>query len=138
MKRLVSCSLVIVLALGVVAALSVEGQATKEAKPYKMVADLYVVMEYADDVFYKIPDKVKGGKITRVRSDAMFIAEMMNISHYSDDYAKENGWSDALDAIIEDLVALSKVAKSKDKDGVTKQHKAVEAKCDSCHEKFRD
>ena len=138
MKRLVSCSLVVALALGVIASLSVEGEATKDAKPYKMVADLYVVMEFADDVFYKIPDKVKGGKITKVRNDAMFIAEMMNISHYSDDYAKEAGWSDALNSILEDLVALSKVAKSKDKDGVMKQHKAVEAKCDACHEKFRD
>ena len=105
---------------------------------YKLVADLFVVMEFADDVFYKIPDKVKAGKVRRVRNDAMIIAELMNVSKHSEDYGKEDGWSDALTKTIDQLVELSKAAKAKDAEKVTALHKKVEASCDSCHEKFRD
>ena len=103
-----------------------------------MVADLHVVMEFADDMFYKIPDKVKAGKVRRVRNDAMMIAELMNVSIYGEDYAKEDGWADALKGTIAQLVELSKAAKAKDAEKVTALHKKVEASCESCHEKFRD
>ena len=141
MKKLIAFSLVFAAVVGFVTLLTGEGQATSvESKvaPYKMVADLDVVMGYLGDLFDEIPEKVKANRIRKIRTEAMFLAELTNVSSYSKDWREENGWSGYMKSMKSDFVAMSAAAKKKDKEKVSALHKKITGTCDACHEKIRD
>ncbi len=141
MKKIVAFSLVFVAIVGFVTLLSDEGQATSvESKmpPYEMVADLDVVMGYLGDLFDEIPEKVKANRIRKIRTEAMFLAELTNASSYSKDWREENGWIGYMKSMKADFIAMSAAAKKKDKAKVNALHKKITGTCDACHEKIRD
>ena len=141
MNRLIAIALVFTAVVGFVALLTDEGRASnveKTMKPYEMVADLDVVMGYLDDLFVEIPDKVKANRIRKVRTEAMFLAELTNVSSYSKEWREEKGWDDYMKTMKDDFMAMSEAAKKKDKEKVTTLHKKITGTCDACHENIRD
>ncbi len=105
---------------------------------YEMVAELGVVMGYVDEVFTTISDKIEADKLRSVRDDAMFLAELLNVSLYSEEWRDKEGWKKYCDSGKKDLVALSAAAKAKDKAKVASLLKKVEASCEGCHDEIRD
>ncbi len=105
---------------------------------YKMVADLHVLMEHVDDLFYGIEDLVEEKKFKKARGSALVVAEILNVSRHSEEFAKEKAWDSLCVKGTADLLEMSKAAKKKDAEAVTKLFKSAEATCDACHEKFRD
>ena len=142
MSKLISFSFVFAAIAGFLTLLTVEGQADERAspkvKPYEMVADLDVVMGYIDDIFMEMPDKVKANRIRKIRTEAMFLAELTNITSYSKEFAKEKGWAEYMNTMKADFMAMSLAAKKKDKEQVTALHKKITNTCDTCHENIRD
>lgn len=115
-----------------------DSKAKPKPKPYEMVADLYVVMGYVDDIFNEMPDKVKANRTRKVSTEAMFLAELANISTYAKDWRGEKGWLEYMTTMKNDFLEMSKVAKKKDKDAVNALHKKITNTCDTCHDKIRD
>ena len=108
------------------------------APKYTMVAELHVVMEHVDDLFYGIEDLSKAGKFKKIRQSAQIIAELTNVSTYSKEFAAKKGWADACKKAASQLMEMSKAAKAKDKAKVDSLFQAAEATCDNCHETYRD
>ena len=140
MKKLIAFSLVFGAVVGFVTLLTDEGQATSVTKvaPYEMVADLDVVMGYLGDMFDEIPEKVKASRVRKIRTEAMFLAELTNLSSYSKDWRDENGWRGYMKSMKSDFIAMSAAAKKKDKEKVNALHKKITGTCDACHENIRD
>ena len=107
-------------------------------KPYKMVADLDVVMGYIDDIFMEMPDKLKANRLRKIRTEAMFLAELTNVTSYAEEFRNEKGWSEYMESMKKDFMALHQAAKKKDKENIASLHKKITSTCDSCHEKIRD
>ncbi len=141
MNKLIAFSLVFVAVVGFVTLLTDEGQATSvesKMEPYEMVADLDVVMGYLGDMFDEIPEKVKANRIRKIRTEAMFLAELTNLSRYSKDWREESGWTGYMKSMKSDFIAMSAAAKKKDKEKVNALHKKITGTCDACHENIRD
>ena len=144
MKRTIPFLLMFAAVAGLLVASSLDSRAGAQSKddpkvkPYKMVAELHVVMEHMDDLFYGIEDNLKGGKFRKVRESALVVAELSNVSTYSTEFGKKDGWAAGCAKVRDQLVELAKAAKDKDKGKVESLFKAAEATCDGCHEKFRD
>jgi hypothetical protein len=108
---------------------------------YEFVAPLTVVMEVMDDIFYKMPDRMKGTEASRykvLKREALFCAEVANLSKHVKERRKDKAWLDLADAMKTNALKLAEAAEKKDDAAMKALHSKMEESCDSCHEKFRD
>ena len=143
MKRRLALTVVAILSVGFVGLLV--GDASVEAgkdgaggKTYELVAPLDVIMEYGDEIFYEMPDRLKKNKFKALHKDALFLAELSNIYSYAKEYREKEGWAKMTEKAKSELMKLAQAAKDEDGAKVKSLHSAVEETCDSCHEEFRD
>lgn len=117
-----------------------EGDA-KDDDCYKFVAPLAAVMEVMDDVFYKMPDRIKGSEASKykvLKREALFCAEVANLSTHVKEHRKDKGWLDYAESLKANALKMSEAAEKKDDSGMKALHSKMEEACDGCHEKFRD
>jgi hypothetical protein len=115
--------------------------AAKEDGGYEFVAPLSAVMEVLDDIFYKMPDRMKGSEVSRykvLKREALFCAEMANLSRHVKEHRKNKGWLDYADALKVNGLKLAEAAEKKDDAAMKTLHSKMEEACDGCHEKYRD
>jgi ribosomal protein S15P/S13E len=108
---------------------------------YKFVAPLKAVMEVMDDVFYKMPDKIKGTSTTKYKdleNEALFVAEVANLATHVKEHAKDKEWLGMAEVMKSNALKMGEAAKKKDDAALKALHTKVEEACDSCHAKFRD
>ena len=146
----VTIALLAVLGLVVLCAGGLTGRqsaraAAKDEGGYKLVAPLLVIMEEGDEIFYELLDKVDAKKFRTASKEALFLAELANITwhaHYKSEEVKtaahKKEWQKYATSVKDGLLKLSEASKKKDAKEVKSLHSKVEAACDTCHEKFRD
>jgi dGTP triphosphohydrolase len=113
----------------------------KDDGGYKFVAPLTVVMEVMDDIFYKMPDKIKGtgaSKYKVLKREALFCAEVANLATYVKEHRKDKGWLDLSESLKSNALKMAEAAEKKDDAAMKALHSKMEEACESCHEKFRD
>ncbi len=144
MNRLIALSLVAVAVAGFLTLLADEGEATTQessgakGKPYEMVAELSVVMGYVEEIHESIPESVKANRLRKIGTDAVFLAELANVSSHAKEWREEKGYAEYMKSMLDDYRAMSEAAKKKDGEKVTALHKKITGTCDTCHEKVRD
>lgn len=120
-----------------------DAKAASQAAKYKLVAPVEVVMEVADDMFYKMPDKLDAGKYKVLKKDALFLAELANVLGYASyeetkTDAQKKDAKKLMDAVKDDLLKMAEASDKEASADIKKLHAKVEEACDSCHEKYRD
>ena len=113
----------------------------KDDGGYKFVAPLTVVMEVMDDIFYKMPDKLKGNEASKYKAlkrEALFCAEIANLATYVKEHKKDKGWLDFSESLKSNALKMAEAAEKKDDAAMKALHSKMEQACDGCHEKFRD
>lgn len=113
----------------------------KDDGGYKFVAPLTVVMEVMDDIFYKMPDKMKGNEASKYKAlkrEALFCAEIANLATYVKEHRKDKGWLDFSESLKSNAMKMAEAAEKKDDAAMRALHTKMEEACDGCHEKFRD
>ena len=108
---------------------------------YEFVAPLTVVMEVMDDIFYKMPDRIKGSEASKykvLKREALFCAEIANLSTHVKEHRAEKGWLDLAGALKSNGLKMAEAAEKKDDAAMKTFHSKMEEACDGCHEKYRD
>jgi hypothetical protein len=148
----VACTLSAILiagAFGVLVGVDGFAQDAKKEEPrkggdeggYQFVAPLTVVMEVMDDIFYKMPDRMKGSEASKykvLKREALFCAEVANLATYVKEHRKDKAWLDLAEAMKSNALKLAEAAEKKDDAAMKTLHSKMEESCDGCHEKFRD
>jgi hypothetical protein len=148
MKWLVTAIVVLVLALGYLALPTVGGGEAEGAEPaagsqgcYELVAPLSSVMEVMDELFAKMPEKVKSGQrrdFKVLRRDALFTAEVANLAGRVKERCADKDWVALSNAMKTSALAMGEAANNRDADGFNKFYEKVKESCGSCHDKYRD
>lgn len=105
---------------------------------YQFVAPLDAVMEVMDEVFQKMPEKVKAGKFKELKRESLFVAEIANLATHAKEFRGKKEYMAFADTMKSAALQMAEAAQKKDEAAMKTLHDKVEHTCDSCHEKFRD
>ena len=117
-----------------------EGEA-KPGSPYELVVPLNSVMKVMDDVFYKMPERVKTGSsraFKALQRESHFVAEMGNLYGRLKEHSKNEEWVAISGQMKSSALALAEAAAKKDGEKSSSLYEKVKESCGSCHDKFRD
>jgi hypothetical protein len=105
---------------------------------YKFVAPLEPIMEVMSDVFEAMPDKLKSGKYKDLKREALFVAEIANLTTHVPEHRENKDWQSLCEALKTSALKMAEAADKKDENGVKALHAKATESCDTCHEKIRD
>jgi len=137
---LVLCGASLVLRDGGRKAVGAETQA-EAGGCYEPVAPLSNVMEVMNDIFYKMPDRVKSAQpkdFKALKRESFFVAEIANLAGRVKDRCSNKEWVEIATQMKTAALGMAEAAGKSDGDGFKKLYDKAKESCSSCHDKFRD